>query len=90
MEFIAGDVERGHFGVADFGAFGVGVFVEFATDRETGFRLRRRDQFDDCRSTGQVSTPESYCSGWPVRKCSRDASKKAPDIRGLFACRCFF
>ena len=53
MEFIAGDVERGHFGVADFDAFGVGVFVEFAADGETGFRLRRRDQFDDRRSAGQ-------------------------------------
>jgi len=37
-----------------------------------------------------MSTPESYCSGWPARKCSRDASKKAPDIGGLFACRGFF
>jgi hypothetical protein len=26
-----------------------------------------------------VSTPESYCSGWWERKCSRDASKKAPE-----------
>jgi len=38
----------------------------------------------------ELSTPESYCSGWPARKCSRDASKKAPDIGGLFACRGFF
>jgi hypothetical protein len=38
----------------------------------------------------RLSTPESYCSGWPARKCSRDASKKAPDIGGLFACRGFF
>jgi hypothetical protein len=22
----------------------------------------------------RLSTPESYCSGWPARKCSRDAS----------------
>src|ERR1019366_10398798 len=36
-----------------------------------------------------VSTPESYCSGWRERKCSRDASKKAPDIGDLFACRVF-
>jgi len=57
MECIAGDVERGHFGVADFDAFGVGVFVEFATDGETGFRRRRRDQFDDRRSTGQGTPP---------------------------------
>ena len=50
-----------------------------------------------CRSQGilcprppALSTPESYCSGWPAQKCSRDASKKAPDIGGLFACRGFF
>ena len=41
------------------------------------------------RTWRAVSTPESYCSGWPARKCSTDASKKAPDIGGLFACRGF-
>ena len=48
------------------------------------FKYRR------CIIPASVSTPESYCSGWPARKCSRDASKKAPDIGGLFACRGFF
>src|ERR1019366_1278499 len=45
---------------------------------------------DSERALDKMSTPESYCSGWPERKCSRDASKKAPDIGGLFACRFFF
>ena len=53
MERVAGDVEGGHFGVADLEAFGVGVFVEFAANGETGFCRRRRDQFDDRRSAGQ-------------------------------------
>lgn len=53
MERIAGDVEGGHLGVADLDALGVGVFVEFAANRETGFCRGRRDQFDDRRSAGQ-------------------------------------
>src|SRR5674536_210029 len=53
MERVAGDVEGGHFGVADLDAFGVGVFVEFAANGETGFCRRRRDQFDDGGSAGQ-------------------------------------
>jgi hypothetical protein len=37
MEGVAADVEGGHFRVADFHAFGVGVFVEFAAHGEAGF-----------------------------------------------------
>jgi hypothetical protein len=46
--------------------------------------------YDEDFNEPALSTPECYCSGWPARKCSRDASKKAPDIGGLFACRGFF
>ena len=53
MEGVAADVESSHFGVADFHALGVGVFVEFAAHGEAGLRCRRRDQFDDRRSAGQ-------------------------------------
>jgi predicted DNA-binding helix-hairpin-helix protein len=51
MEWIAFDVESGHFGVADFDALGIGVFIEFAADREAIFRRGCGDQFDNRRAT---------------------------------------
>jgi len=57
MERVAGDVEGGHFGVADPDAFGVGVFVKFAANGKTGFCRRCRDQFGDGGSAGQRTPP---------------------------------
>ena len=57
MERIAFDIEGSHFGVADFDAFGIGVGVQFAADRETGFGRGGGDQLDNRRAARQRSAP---------------------------------
>ena len=47
MEVIAGDVERGHLGVADLDALLVGPRVERALDLQAGLGRRRGNQLDD-------------------------------------------
>src|SRR6185437_8651448 len=47
MEGMANDVERGHVLIGDFDSGGIEVFVEFATDGQTGCRGGRADEFDD-------------------------------------------
>ena len=50
MEVVALDVDRIHLGVADLDALFVGRLVEDAVDRQSGFRRRGADQFDDRRA----------------------------------------
>ena len=47
MEWIAFDVESSHFGVADFDALGIEVFIEFAADGEAVLRRGCGDQLDN-------------------------------------------
>ena len=61
MEGVAFDVERRHFGVADFDAFWVCVGVEFAADGQTHLGGGRRDQLDDRRPTGERPTAPVLC-----------------------------
>ena len=56
MERVALDVEGGHFGVADFDAFGVEIVVEFTANREACVGRGRRDQLDDRQSARQGRT----------------------------------
>src|SRR5262250_57878 len=53
MECVAGDVERGHLGVADLDAFLVGALVEQAFDLEARLGGRGADQLDDRNAIGE-------------------------------------
>jgi hypothetical protein len=47
MEGVAGYVEGRHFRVGDLDALGIGVAIQFAANRQTGFGRGVGDQFDD-------------------------------------------
>ena len=60
MERVALDVEGGHFGVADFDAFGVEIAVEFTANREACLGFSCRDQLDDRQPVCPEADPASF------------------------------
>lgn len=57
VEGVADDIELGHFGVGDFDAGGIEIFIELATHRQAGGRGGRCDEFDDGTIVDKWSSP---------------------------------